>query len=338
MRLLVTGGMGFIGSNFIRYALRTRSVWTIVNLDKLTYAGNPANLADIQSCDGGGRYRFVLGDIQDSALVTRILDEGIDVVVNFAAESHVDRSIMDPVPFLQTNVLGTQALLDAVRGRSLERFVQVSTDEVYGPAPAEIVFTEETPFRPTNPYAASKAAADLLCFSSHKTYGTPVVIGRPTNNYGPCQYPEKFIPLVITRALENEPIPIYGDGQQIRDWLYVEDNCEALCWLAEAGQPGEVYNIAARTGVPNREVAERILNLVGRPVSLLRSVADRPAHDRRYALDDTKIRVAMGLFPAWTLDRGLEATVQWYVAHPQWWRPIKSGEYRRFYEDWYSQR
>ncbi len=328
--------MGFIGSNFIRYAMRTRPAWTIVNLDKLTYAGNPANLADLQSGDGGGRYRFVLGDIQDVALVTHILDDGIDVVVNFAAESHVDRSILDSTPFLQTNVLGTQALLDASRGRPLGRFVQVSTDEVYGPAPAGVDFAEEAPLRPTSPYAASKAAADLLCLSSHKTYGTPVVIGRSTNNYGPYQYPEKFIPLVITQALENESIPIYGDGRQIRDWLYVEDHCEVVCRLVEAGQPGEIYNIAAGTGVPNYDVADQILKLVGRPVSLLRFVTDRPAHDRRYALDDAKIRATMGHSPAWTLEMGLEATVRWYVDHPQWWRPIKSGEFRGFYETWYS--
>lgn len=338
LRLLVTGGMGFIGSNFVRYALRSRPGWSITNLDKLTYAGNPANLADVEAGEGEARYWHVRGDIADADLVSRLCGDGVDVVVNFAAESHVDRSILDAAPFLQTNVLGTGVLLDAGRRVGVRRFVHVSTDEVYGPAPDGVAFTEEAPLHPTSPYAASKAAADLLCLAFHRTHGVPVVIVRATNNYGPYQYPEKFIPLAITNALENTPVPIYGDGQQVRDWLYVEDHCEALCRLVEAGVPGEVYNVAGGASLTNQDLAVRLLQLLDRPVSLLRFVTDRPAHDRRYALDDAKIRAALGYSPTWTLERGLEATVRWYVDHPQWWRPIKSGEFRGFYEAWYSRR
>lgn len=338
LRLLVTGGMGFIGSNFVRHALLTRPAWTVVNLDKLTYAGNPANLSDVEAADGGRRYRHVRGDICDGDLVTRLSDEGIDVVVNFAAESHVDRSIMDSQPFLQTNVIGTGVLLNAARRIGLERFVQVSSDEVYGPAPPGVAFTEEAWLRPSSPYAASKASADLLCLAFHRTYGVPVVIGRCTNNYGPYQYPEKFIPLVITRALEHEPIPIYGDGRQVRDWLHVADHCEALCRLVEAGAAGDVYNIAAGTEVTNLDLAERLLRLLDRPPSLLKFVEDRPAHDRRYALDDSKIRSALGVIPSCTLEQGLEDTVRWYLEHGDWWQPIKHGEHQKFYAAWYSGR
>lgn len=338
LHLLVTGGMGFIGSNFVRYALRSRPGWSITNLDKLTYAGNPANLADLEVGDEGARYRHVRGDIADADLVSRLCGDGVDVVVNFAAESHVDRSILDAAPFLQTNVLGTGVLLDAGRRVGVRRFVHVSTDEVYGPAPDGVAFTEEAPLHPTSPYAASKAAADLLCLAFHRTHGVPVVIVRATNNYGPYQYPEKFIPLVITNALENTPVPIYGDGQQVRDWLYAEDHCEALCRLVEAGVPGEVYNVAGGASLTNQDLAVRLLQLLDRPMSLLRHVADRPAHDRRYALDDGKLRTALGYAPQETLDRGLAATVRWYVNHPHWWQPIKSGEFRAFYEAWYSRR
>ncbi|MDR7419827.1 MAG: dTDP-glucose 4,6-dehydratase [Armatimonadota bacterium] len=338
LRLLVTGGMGFIGSNFVRHALRTRPGWRIVNLDKLTYAGNPANLADLERTPEGERHRFVRGDIGDATLVGRLFDEGLDAVVNFAAESHVDRSILDAAPFLRTNVAGTQTLLDAARRAGLWRFVQVSSDEVYGPAPDGAAFTEDARLQPTSPYAASKAAADLLCQAYHRTYGLPVIISRCTNNYGPYQYPEKFIPLVIIRALDGEPIPLYGDGRQIRDWLHVADHCEAICRVLESGTPGEVYNVAAGTSLTNRELAERVLRLVGRPVSLVRQVEDRPAHDRRYALDAGKIRATLGFAPARALDEGLADTVRWYVDHEAWWRPITSGEFRRFYDAWYAQR
>ncbi len=338
LRLLVTGGMGFIGSNFVRHALRTRHDWTMLNLDRLTYAGNPANLADVEAAEGGARYRFVRGDIADAALVARLVEEGVDVVINFAAESHVDRSILDSSPFLHTNVVGTEVLLNAARQTGVRRFVQVSTDEIYGPAPPDGAFTEEEPLRPTSPYAASKAAADLLCLAFHRTYGVPVVIGRCTNNFGPHQYPEKFIPLIITHALENEPIPLYGDGQQVRDWLYVEDHCEALCRLVEAGVPGETYNVAGVQSLTNYDLIVRLLGLLGKPRSLIRPVADRPAHDRRYALDDAKIRAALAYAPKWSFDAGLAATVEWYCAHLAWWRPLTQGEFRMFYDAWYSRR
>jgi dTDP-glucose 4,6-dehydratase len=330
--------MGFIGSNFIRHVLRTRPGWTVLNLDKLTYAGNPANLADVERDASGSRYRFVRGDICDAPLVGRVMQDGVDVIVNLAAESHVDRSIMDPSPFLQTNVVGTQVLLDAARGARVRRFVHASTDEVYGPTPPGAAFAEDAPLRPSSPYAASKAAADLLCQACFRTYGLPVVIGRCTNNYGPFQYPEKFIPLVITRALDGEPIPIYGDGQQVRDWLHVEDHCEAICRMVERGTPGDIYNVAAGGGRANRDLAERLLALVQRPTSLLRAVGDRPGHDRRYALDDAKIRSTLGYAPRHTLDDGLAATVGWYQTHASWWRPLKTGEFRQFYDTWYARR
>jgi dTDP-glucose 4,6-dehydratase len=338
MRILVTGGMGFIGSNFIRHALRTRPRWTILNLDKLTYAGNPANLADVEAAHGGTRYRFVRGDIGDAGLLASLLREGVEVVVNFAAESHVDRSILEPSPFLQTNVAGTGVLLNAGREAGIGRFVQVSTDEVYGPAAPGTAFAEDAPLQPTSPYAASKAAADLLCLAFHRTYGVPVIIGRCTNNYGPYQYPEKFIPLVITRALEGETIPLYGDGQQVRDWLHVEDHCEAVCRLVEDGTPGEVYNIAGGWSTTNLDLAVRLLGLLAKPSSLIRFVADRPAHDRRYALNDAKLRTTLSYASRWSGEAGLAATVEWYLTHPEWWRPLKHGEFRAFSEVWYSQR
>ncbi len=338
LRLLVTGGMGFIGSNFVRHALRTRLHWAILNLDKLTYAGNPANLADVEAAAGGVRYRFVRGDIADAALVARLFDEGVDVVINFAAESHVDRSILDSSPFLHTNVIGTEVLLNAARQAGVQRFVHVSTDEVYGPAPPDGAFTEEEPLRPTSPYAASKAAADLLCLAFHRTHGVSVIIGRCTNNYGPYQYPEKFIPLIITRALEDEPIPLYGDGQQVREWLHVEDHCEALCCLVETGVPGEIYNVAGGRSLANYDLAAHLLGLLGKPHSLIRPVADRPAHDRRYALDDTKLRATLGYAPRWSFEAGMAATAEWYRAHPEWWHPLKHGEFRTFSDAWYSRR
>ena len=338
LRLLVTGGAGFIGSHFVRHALRTRAGWDIVTLDKLTYAGNAANLTDLEAEGLAARHRFVQGDIVDADLVTRLLGGGIDTVVNLAAESHVDRSILDSAPFLRTNVVGTEVLLVACRQVAVQRFIQVSTDEVYGPAPVGTAFTEEGHLRATSPYAASKAAADLLALAFFRTYGVPAVIGRSTNNYGPFQHPEKFIPQVITNALESEPIPIYGDGQQVRDWIFVEDHCEAVCRLVEAGVPGEIYNIAGGASLTNWDLAVRLLGMLDRPASLLRSVTDRPAHDHRYALDDQKIRTALGYRPAWTLERGLNATVAWYSQRPDWWQSIKRGEYRAFHEAWYSNR
>lgn len=338
MRLLVTGGAGFVGSRFVVHALRSRPGWSIVTLDALTYAGNAANLSDVESAGLTARHRFVRGDIGDAALVTGLLRDGVDVVVNLAAESHVDRSILDPTPFLQTNVVGTGVLLAACRQTGVKRFVQVSTDEVYGAAPAGVAFTEEAGLHPSSPYAASKAAADHLSLAFFKTYGVPVVIGRSTNNYGPCQHPEKFIPQVITNALSNDPIPIYGDGRQVRDWLFVEDHCEALCRLVEDGVPGEIYNIAGGASLTNRDLAARLLRLLDRPESLLRFVTDRPAHDHRYALEDRKIRDTLGYRPGWSVERGLAVTVGWYAERPDWWRSIKRGEYRAFREAWYANR
>jgi dTDP-glucose 4,6-dehydratase len=331
LRLLVTGGAGFIGSHFVRHALRTRAGWDIVTLDKLTYAGNAANLTALEAEGLAARHRFVRGDIGDADLVTRLLGGGIDTVVNLAAESHVDRSILDSAPFLRTNVVGTEVLLAACRQVAVQRFVQVSTDEVYGPAPVGTAFTEEGHLRATSPYAASKAAADLLVLAFFRTYGVPAVIGRSTNNYGPFQHPEKFIPQVITNALESEPIPIYGDGQQVRDWIFVEDHCEALCRLVE-GVPGEIYT---------RRRCESTSPPIVRPAgcSTVRPAVERdrrPAHHHRYALDDQKIRTALGYRPAWTLERG-HAT-SWYSQRPDWWQPIKRGEYRAFHEAWYSNR
>ncbi len=330
MRLLVTGGCGFIGSNFIRHVLGTRSrlgVAEVVNLDRLTYAGNPDNLADL-AVEGGG-YRFVRGDVGDGDLLRDLMREGFDAVVNFAAESHVDRSIERATPFVATNVLGVQDLLDASREAGVGRFLQISTDEVYGALDLDSTarFTERTPLAPRSPYAASKAAADLLVRAAFVTHGTPAVITRCSNNYGPFQFPEKFLPQMILNAMDDRPLPIYGDGLYVRDWLHVEDHCAALEAVLLRGEPGEIYNIGGDCERANIDVARLVLSLLGKPESLLTRVADRPAHDRRYAVDAGRARDELGWRPEHGFDEGLRSTIAWYRRNEAWWRRITSGEY-----------
>lgn len=334
MKLLVTGGAGFIGSNFIHYILSEHPNWEITNLDKLTYAGNLENLKDLEN---NPRYRFVKGDIADRELISTLLREGIDVIVNFAAESHVDRSILDASPFIETNIKGTQTLLEGARQYRVGKFIQVSTDEVYGSI-EQGKFTEKSPLSPNSPYAASKAAADLLCHAHWKTYRLPVIITRCSNNLGPFQFPEKLIPLAITNALENKPIPIYGDGLNIRDWIHVLDHCRALDLAMQKGKPGEVYNIAANQEKTNLELIYKLLDIMGQPRSLITFVADRPGHDRRYALDTTKINRELDWEPRMSFDEGLANTIEWYIEHESWWHRIKSREYAKYYNEMYYHR
>ena len=335
MNLLVTGGAGFIGSNFVRWMLGRHSDLRVTTLDCLTYAGNLANLEAVRA---DPRHRFVRADVSDAEAVDRALDDGVDAIVHFAAESHVDRSIADAAPFLRTNVVGTGALLEAARRRRVPRFLHVSTDEVYGSMAADERASEDSPLKPTSPYAASKAASDLLVLSYARTHGLDVVVTRCSNNFGPFQFPEKVIPLFVTNALADEPLPLYGDGANERDWIYVEDHCAALDRLLRHGRSGEVYNIGAANEWTNRELTREILCQMGKPETLVRRVADRPAHDRRYALDSTKIRRETGWEPAHTFADALERTIDWYRTNQAWWRTVKSGEYRRFYDVWYGER
>jgi dTDP-glucose 4,6-dehydratase len=332
MKLLVTGGCGFIGSNFIRWTLTHHPEDRVVNLDKLTYAGNPLNLADVDTDD---RYSFVHGDIADAGLV-RDVTRGVDAVVNFAAPSHVDRSILDADEFLKTNVLGVRVLLEAVRSLRVPRMLHVSTDEVYGSI-ATGAATETSPLQPSNPYSAAKAGGDLLALAYWKTHGVPVVITRASNNFGPYQYPEKMIPLFITNALDNQTLPLYGDGHQVRDWIYVLDHCAAIDRVLREGRDGEVYNVAGGHEVANVTLTHEILRLLGKPDSLITLVADRPGHDRRYALDASKLW-EMGWTPRYPFASALEATVRWYREHDAWWRPLKTGEFRAYYERQYGRR
>ena len=334
MKLLVTGGAGFIGSNFIRYILKEHTDWEITNLDKLTYAGNLENLKDVEN---NLRYRFVKGDITDRELISNLFQSGFDAIINFAAESHVDRSILDASPFIETNIKGSQVLLEGARQYKVGRFLQVSTDEVYGSTETG-KFTEKSPLAPNSPYAASKTAADLLCHAYWKSYQLPVVITRCSNNLGPFQFPEKLIPLAITNLLENKPVPVYGDGLNVRDWIYVEDHCRALDTVLQKGKPGEVYNIAANQEKTNLELIHHLLDIMGKPRELITFVADRPGHDRRYAVDITKISGELGWKPAFSFEQALSATTDWYVNHEPWWRKIKSGEYAKYYERMYSHR
>ncbi|MFH1022565.1 MAG: dTDP-glucose 4,6-dehydratase [Planctomycetota bacterium] len=341
MNVLVTGGAGFIGSNFVRLALAERPRWRITNLDLLSYAGNLENLADVErSC----RYRFVRGDVADRKGLEPLFRRGrFDAVIHFAAESHVDRSILDAAPFIETNVRGTQALLEAATAHGVKRFVQISTDEVYGSI-RRGTFTEESPLRPNSPYSASKAGADLLALAWHRTFGLPVIVTRSSNNYGPFQFPEKLIPLMIRNILEEKPLPVYGRGRNIRDWLYVEDNCRGVLRVAERGRPGEVYNIGGGEERPNLEIVHRLCDIaarrLGRPRAaaraLIRFVKDRPGHDFRYSLSSRKIGRDLGWRPAMTLEVGLERTVDWYLAHREWIRSVISGEYRRCYRQIYD--
>ena len=331
MRLVVTGGAGFIGSNFVRFMLRRYDDLEVVNLDKLTYAGNLENLRDIED---DARYTFVKGDICDAAVVRAAL-QGADAVVNFAAETHVDRSISGPQDFISTDVLGTHTLLEAVRELAIARYVQISTDEVYGSTETGS-FTEESDLVPSSPYSASKAGADLLVLAYHRTYGAPVLITRSSNNFGPWQYPEKIIPLFIINAIDDQALPVYGDGLNVRDWLYVDDNCAGIDAVLRKGALGEVYNIGGGNEVKNLALTHHILELLGKSPELIRFVADRPGHDRRYSIDCGKLQ-ALGWRPATPFETGLERTVSWYRDNPPWWRKIKSGEWREYYEQQYRE-
>jgi dTDP-glucose 4,6-dehydratase len=323
--ILITGGMGFIGSNFIYYWKKNHPEDHLINVDLLTYAGNEDNL---RSLDGQAGYQFVLGDIGHAALINQLMKQGVDVVVHFAAESHVDRSIHNPRSFVLTNVAGTQCLLEAARQHQVKKFIHISTDEVYGSLGDEGAFTETTPLAPNSPYSASKAGSDMLVRAYYETYGFPAVITRCSNNYGPRQFPEKLIPLIITRALRNEPIPIYGDGLNIRDWLYVEDHCSAIERVIEDGVPGEVYNIGGQNERTNLEVVKSILKLLNKTEDLIHFVSDRPGHDRRYAIDSSKIRRELGWVPSYSFESGLKKTLDWYVQEHEWCARIADGSYR----------
>jgi len=333
MKLLITGGAGFIGSNFVHYVLAHHADWRVIVLDKLTYAGNLRNLAAAMD---DARFQFIRLDVCDPAAMQTL--KGCDAVVHFAAESHVDRSIEDGTPFVRTNVEGTWRLVEACRKAGVSRFLHVSTDEVYGSLGAEGAFTETSPLNPTSPYAASKAASDALVLSAVKTFGFPAIITRCTNNYGPYQFPEKFIPLMISQALASEPLPIYGDGKNIRDWIHVEDHCRGLDLILCKGRDGEIYNIGGGSEFENIVVARKILQVLGRPESSLKFVTDRLAHDRRYALDCTKLKNSLGWEPQWKFDDGLAATIAWYQQNSDWLRETRSGEYQSYFERHYIRR
>lgn len=334
--LLVTGGAGFIGSNFILYYLRETKDTRVVNFDALTYAGNLENLKSVEK---DSRYVFMRGDIADQKTVIRALeDHKVDRIVNFAAESHVDRSILDPGVFIRTNVLGTQNLIDCARKAKIRRFVQVSTDEVYGSLGEHGYFTEETPLAPSSPYSASKAGADMLVRAAFHTFGFPGIITRCSNNYGPYQFPEKLIPLMISNAMEGKKLPIYGDGKNVRDWLYVDDHCEAIKVVLERGKEGDVYNIGGNNEKTNLEVVETILEKLGKDGSLIQFVKDRPGHDWRYAIDASYIKAELGWEPAYTFDKALSETIDWYIGNQEWWERVKSGQYQEYYEEQYGER
>lgn len=333
MRILVTGGAGFIGSNFVHYLLRTHASDEIIIVDKLTYAGNLRNLGDALL---DPRCRFIRADVCDPAIGDIV--SGCDAVVHFAAESHVDRSIEDATPFIRTNVEGTWRVIEACRAARISRFLHVSTDEVYGSLGPTGQFCETSPLVPTSPYAASKAASDLLVLCAVKTYQFPAIVTRCSNNYGPFQFPEKFIPLMISQALSGKPLPLYGDGRNIRDWIYVEDNCKALDAVLRKGMDGEIYNIGGDCELENIHVARSILNALGKPDSLMEFVIDRPAHDRRYALDCGKIKREIGWCPGWNFERGLAHTIRWYQTNTEWLEEILCGAYQQYFERHYLQR
>lgn len=336
MKILITGGAGFIGSNFIHYVIQKHPDYEIINLDKLTYAGNLENLKEIEN---NPNYHFIKGDICDRKLVTSIVENfKIQVIINFAAESHVDRSIMGADVFIQTNVVGTQTLLEVAREKKIEKFVQISTDEVYGSLGADGKFKEDTPLHPNSPYSASKASADLLALAYHHTFGTPVIITRCSNNYGPYQFPEKLIPLMIINALNDKPLPIYGDGRNIRDWIFVKDHCEAILTVLENGKIGEIYNIGAENEKTNIEIVKLILKELNKDESLITFVKDRPGHDKRYAIDANKIKTQLGWKPKHTFETALKATINWYLENKSWWNKIISGEYLKYYKKWYEER
>ncbi|MDC0702643.1 MULTISPECIES: dTDP-glucose 4,6-dehydratase [Priestia] len=334
MNILVTGGAGFIGSNFVRHMVETYPSYGIVNYDLLTYAGNLENLKDIESHEN---YTFVKGDINNRELVDHLVKyHNIDVIVNFAAESHVDRSITEPDIFIKSNVLGTQALLDVAKANNLKKYVQVSTDEVYGSLGETGYFTEETPLDPNSPYSASKAGADMLVSAYHETFGMNVNITRCSNNYGPYHFPEKLIPLMVTNALEGKELPIYGDGKNVRDWLHVKDHCAAIDLVIHKGEPGEIYNVGGHNERTNNEIVHLIVEKLNAPKELIKFVEDRLGHDRRYAIDPTKLTTELGWKPKYTFDTGIVETIQWYLDNQDWWKNIKSGDYVNYYNKQYG--
>ena len=332
-RVVVTGGCGFIGSNFVRWLLEREREVEVINYDLLTYAGNPENLADVQAHP---RYRFAKGDVADREAVRELFKQGIDTVFNFAAESHVDRSIHDATPFVRTNILGTQILLDAAKEFGVRRFVQVSTDEVYGSLGSTGYFYEDTPLAPNSPYSASKAAADLLVRSYVHTFNFPALVTRCTNNYGPYQFPEKLLPLFISNLLRNEQVPVYGDGSNVRDWIYVTDHCAGIAAVWKKGKVGEVYNLGGECECTNLDMTHMLLKALGKPESLIRYVPDRPGHDKRYAMDLTKSKAELGWQPQVSLTEGLQKTITWYRENQPWVEKIRSGEYRKYYEKQYG--
>jgi dTDP-glucose 4,6-dehydratase len=335
MRILITGGAGFIGSNFIRYMLEHYPECVIINLDKLTYAGNLENLAGLE---GDPRHQFVEGDICDLDLIGTIMSRGVDAVVNFAAESHVDRSILEPSQFVSTNVLGTLNLLEAARRNKVGRFIQISTDEVYGSLGASGSFTEQTPLAANSPYAASKAGADLLSRSYYHTHGFPSIVTRCSNNYGPYQFPEKLIPLLITNALAGLPLPLYGDGLNVRDWIHVRDHCSAVDCVLHHGRPGETYNVGARHEMTNIAIARLVLAALGKGEDMITFIKDRPGHDRRYSIDPSKLETELHWKPEVAFDTGIQQTVAWYKTNPSWVEHVRSGAYLTYYERMYQQR
>ena len=339
MKIIVTGGAGFIGSNFVIHMVKKYPEHEIVNLDLLTYAGNLENLTEVEKAPN---YKFIRGDIADRKFVFDLFEqEKPDIIVNFAAESHVDRSITDPESFVRTNVMGTTTLLDACKEYGIKRFHQVSTDEVYGDLPLDrpdLFFTEETPLHTSSPYSSSKASADLFVMAYHRTFGIPVTISRCSNNYGPYQFPEKLIPLMISRALADEELPVYGTGENVRDWLHVSDHCVAIDLILEKGRVGEVYNIGGHNERTNLEVVKTILKALDKPESLIRFVKDRPGHDRRYAIDPTKMETELGWKPQYVFDTGMKQTIQWYLDNKEWWEHIVNGEYTKYFEKMYGER
>lgn len=339
MNIIITGGAGFIGSNFVFHMLREHPQDRVICLDKLTYAGNLSTLAPVMGQDN---FRFVKADICDrDAVYSLFAEEHPDVVVNFAAESHVDRSIENPAIFLETNIMGTAVLMDACRKYGIQRYHQVSTDEVYGDLPLnrpDLFFTETTPIHTSSPYSSSKASADLLVLAYHRTYGLPVTISRCSNNYGPYHFPEKLIPLMIINALHDKPLPVYGDGLNVRDWLYVEDHCRAIDLILQKGRVGEVYNVGGHNEMKNIDIVKLICKALGKPASLIHHVTDRKGHDRRYAIDPTKIHEELGWLPETKFADGIKKTIQWYLDHEDWWQPIISGEYQQYYQKMYGSR
>ncbi|WP_279133237.1 dTDP-glucose 4,6-dehydratase [Megasphaera elsdenii] len=339
MTIIITGGAGFIGSNFVFHMLREHPQDRVICLDKLTYAGNLSTLAPVMGQDN---FRFVKADICDrDAVYSLFAEEHPDVVVNFAAESHVDRSIENPAIFLETNIMGTAVLMDACRKYGIQRYHQVSTDEVYGDLPLDrpdLFFTETTPIHTSSPYSSSKASADLLVLAYHRTYGLPVTISRCSNNYGPYHFPEKLIPLMIINALHDKPLPVYGDGLNVRDWLYVEDHCRAIDLILQKGRVGEVYNVGGHNEMKNIDIVKLICKALGKPESLIHHVTDRKGHDRRYAIDPTKIQEELGWLPETKFADGIKKTIQWYLDHEDWWQPIISGEYQQYYQKMYGSR